>query len=153
MAITAKVLCAAIMASSGVFGIGGKDRACHFSKHVVKYSKQYKIDPYLLTALIQVESNWKPHVVSYANACGLTQVIPKYSRGYTCEQLKDPITSIRVGARIFSYWYYKYAKRNKSIALCGYNAGFRCKGKSPNKYGLTYAKKVVKIYGRLKRSK
>ena len=110
MVITGKILCAAIMASTGVFGIGGKDRACRFSKPVVKYSKQYKIDPYLLTALIQVESNWKPHVVSYANACGLTQVIPKYSRGYTCQQLKDPETSIRVGARIFSYWYYKYTK-------------------------------------------
>jgi len=153
MVITGKILCAAIMASASVFSASGKDRACHFSNHVVKYSKQYKIDPYLLTALIQVESNWKPHVVSHAGACGLTQVIPKYSRGYTCKQLKDPITSIRVGARIFSYWYYKYAKRNKTIALCGYNAGFRCKGTSPNKYGLTYAKKVVTMYNRLKRRK
>ena len=153
MVVTAKVLCAAIIASSGVFSSSGKGRACKYSRQVVKYAEQYKIDPYLLTALIQVESGWFPHVVSYAGACGLTQVIPKYSRGYTCKQLKDPDTSIRVGARIFSYWYYKYAKRNKSIALCGYNAGFRCKGKSPNKYGLTYAKKVVKMYGRLKRRK
>jgi soluble lytic murein transglycosylase-like protein len=153
MAITAKMLCAAIITSSGVFSHGGKHRACSYSKLVIKYSKQYKIDPYLLTALIQVESGWFPHVVSYAGACGLTQVIPKYSRGYTCEQLKNPKTSIRVGAKIFSYWYYKYSKRNKTIALCGYNAGFRCKGKSPNKYGLTYAKKVVKIYNRLQRSK
>ena len=153
MVITAKVLCAAIIASSGVFSSSGKSRACKHSGQVVKYAEQYKIDPYLLTALIQVESGWFPHVVSYAGACGLTQVIPKYSRGYTCKQLKDPDTSIRVGAKIFSYWYYKYAKRNKSIALCGYNAGFRCKGKNPNKYGLTYAKKVVKMYGRLKRRK
>ena len=116
-----------------------------------KYSKQYKIDPVLMTALIHVESNWKAHVVSYAGACGLTQVIPKYSRGYTCEQLKDPDTSIRVGSRIFSYWYYKYSKRKSAVALCGYNAGFRCKGAAPNKYGVSYAKKVLKIAKRIRR--
>ena len=67
MVITGKILCSAIMVSTGVFGVGGKTRACHFSSHVVKYSKQYKIDPYLLTALIQVESNWKQHVVLHCN--------------------------------------------------------------------------------------
>ena len=151
MVITAKVLCAAIIASSGVFSSSGKDRACKHSGQVVKYSKQYKIDPVLMTALIHVESNWKTHVVSYAGACGLTQVIPKYSRGYTCEQLKDPDTSIRVGSRIFSYWYYKYSKRKSAVALCGYNAGFRCKGAAPNKYGVSYAKKVLKIAKRIRR--
>tara|TARA_R100000005_G_scaffold39429_1_gene18468 strand:- start:338 stop:796 length:459 start_codon:yes stop_codon:yes gene_type:complete len=152
MAITAKVLCAAIIASSGVFGIGGKDRACKYSRQVVEASSKYKLDPYLLTALIQVESNWKSHVVSPAGACGLTQVVHKYSK-YNCKQLKNPKISIWEGARKLNYWIYKYGKGNLKIGLCGYNAGFRCKGKSAIKSGLTYARKVVTMSNRLKRRK
>ena len=152
MAITAKVLCATIMASSGVCGIGGKDRACKRSRQVVEASSKYKLDPYLLTALIQVESNWKSHVVSPAGACGLTQVVHKYSK-YNCKQLKNPKISIWEGAKKLNYWIYKYGKGNLKIGLCGYNAGFRCKGRSAIKSGLTYAKKVVRISNRLKRRK
>ena len=152
MAITAKVLCAAIIASSGVFGIGGKDRACRHSRQVVEASFKYKLDPYLLTSLIQVESNWKSHVVSPAGACGLTQVVHKYSK-YNCKQLKNPKISIWEGARKLNYWIYKYGKGNLKIGLCGYNAGFRCKGRSAIKSGLTYARKVVRISNRLKRRK
>ena len=152
MAITAKVLCVAIIASSGVFGIGGKDRACKYSRQVVEASSKYKLDPYLLTALIQVESNWKSHVVSPAGACGLTQVVHKYSK-YNCKQLKNPKISIWEGARKLNYWIYKYGKGNLKIGLCGYNAGFRCKGRSAIKSGLTYARKVVTISNRLKRRK
>ena len=152
MAITAKVLCAAIIASSGVFGIGGKDRACKHSRQVIEASSKYKLDPYLLTALIQVESNWKSHVVSPAGACGLTQVVHKYSK-YNCKQLKNPKISIWEGAKKLNYWIYKYGKGNLTIGLCGYNAGFRCKGRSAIKSGLTYAKKVVRISNRLKRRK
>ena len=152
MAITAKVLCATIIASSGVFGIGGKDRACKHSRQVVEASSKYKLDPYLLTALIQVESNWKSHVVSPAGACGLTQVVHKYSK-YNCKQLKNPKISIWEGAKKLNYWIYKYGKGNLKIGLCGYNAGFRCKGKSAIKSGLTYARKVVTMSNRLKRRK
>ena len=152
MVVTAKVLCAAIIASSGVFGIGGKDRACKHSRQVVEASSKYKLDPYLLTALIQVESNWKSHVVSPAGACGLTQVVHKYSK-YNCKQLKNPKISIWEGAKKLNYWIYKYGKGNLKIGLCGYNAGFRCKGRSAIKSGLTYAKKVVIMSNRLKRRK
>jgi soluble lytic murein transglycosylase-like protein len=152
MAITAKVLCATIIASSGVFGIGGKDRACRHSRQVVEASSKYKLDPYLLTALIQVESNWKSHVVSPAGACGLTQVVHKYSK-YNCKQLKNPKISIWEGAKKLNYWIYKYGKGNLKIGLCGYNAGFRCKGRSAIKSGLTYARKVVTMSNRLKRRK
>jgi len=152
MVVTAKVLCAAIIASSGVFSSSGKDRACKHSRQVVEASSKYKLDPYLLTALIQVESNWKSHVVSPAGACGLTQVVHKYSK-YNCKQLKNPKISIWEGAKKLNYWIYKYGKGNLKIGLCGYNAGFRCKGKSAIKSGLTYARKVVTISNRLKRRK
>ena len=143
--ITAAILCAAMMSAQ----VPRAKYACTHARQVVKESKKNKIDPIVLVALISVESNWRPHVVSSANACGLTQVIPKWSKGYTCKQLKNPKTSIKVGSRIFGYWLHKYAKGDYYTALCGYNAGFRCKGKHPNKWGKNYSKKVMKMATRI----
>jgi len=134
------------------------DTVCKHVNVVVEQSDKNDIDPTLLVSLIAVESNWKPHVVSPANACGLTQVLPKYTKKYggkdrnlTCEELKDPNTSITVGAKILSYWVHSYARGNKTTALCGYNAGFRCKGENRNATGIRYAKKVLKYQRILKR--
>jgi|TARA_R110000787_G_scaffold269730_2_gene376611 soluble lytic murein transglycosylase-like protein len=152
MVITSKIICAAIVSNATLFSSSGATRACRYSKVVIKASKKYNLDPYLLTALIKVESNWKPHVVSSAGACGLTQVLHKYSK-YNCEQLKNPKTSILEGAKKLNFWIYKYGKGDLKTGLCGYNAGFRCKGSNPNKKGLTYTKKVVTICNMLKRRK
>jgi len=143
--ITAAVLCAAMVSAQ----MPRAKYACTHTKQVVKECKKHKLDPIVFVSLISVESNWRPHVVSYANACGLTQVIPKWSRGWTCKQLKNPKTSIKVGSRILGYWLHKYAKGNYYTALCGYNAGFRCKGKNPIKHGKQYAKKVMKTATRI----
>ena len=143
--ITAAVLCAAMMSAQ----VPRAKYACTHTRQVVAASKKNKFDPIVLVALISVESNWRPHVVSSANACGLTQVIPKWSKGYTCKQLKNPKTSIKVGSRIFGYWLHKYGKGDYYTALCGYNAGFRCKGKHPNKWGKSYSKKVMKMATRI----
>tara|TARA_R110002020_G_scaffold13192_3_gene47618 strand:+ start:82 stop:543 length:462 start_codon:yes stop_codon:yes gene_type:complete len=142
--ITAAVLCAAMLSAQ----MPRAKFACKHTKQIVKECKKKKLDPIVFVSLIHVESNWKPHVVSYANACGLTQVLPRYSK-YSCKQLKSPRTSINEGTRILKYWVHKYAKGNYYTALCAYNAGFRCKGKRPNKWGMNYAKKVMKMATRI----
>jgi soluble lytic murein transglycosylase-like protein len=111
MVIAGKIICLAVMANTALFGRAGANSACRYSNIVVKASSKYKLDPYLLTALIKVESNWKPHVVSPAGACGLTQVVHKYSK-YNCKQLKNPKISIWEGAKKLNYWIYKYGKGN-----------------------------------------
>jgi len=142
-------------------------RVCGYLPEIVKSSKKRKIEPELLISLIFVESSFDRRAVSYAGACGLTQVMPKYTGGpalrkkLTCKQLKNPRISIRSGAKILSWWI-KHHKGNISQALCGYNAGFRCsyrknkKGKivkRPNKYGMRYAKKVLKFSKKIKTKK
>ena len=123
---------------------------CKQAPTVISESVKNNIDPSLLLALITVESNWKRTAVSSANACGLTQVIPKYTgqitKKYTCNQLKNPKTSIKAGAKILSWWI-KYHNGDITRGLCGYNAGFRCgkKRKRPSKGGMRYAKKVLEI--------
>jgi soluble lytic murein transglycosylase-like protein len=150
MVVTAKTLCLAIMANSALYGASSAARACSYSDTIVKEATKNKIDPFIFASMLHVESNWKPHLTSSAGACGIAQVMPQWSK-YTCKQLKDPKTGMKEGAKKLHYWIYKYAKGNISVGLCGYNAGFRCKGKNPNRHGVRYAKKVLRIAKKFKR--
>ena len=132
--------------------------ACENMEHLVKEAEKNDLDPALLVSLIHHESRWKPKAVSKSNACGLTQVIPKWTGGrassykkYTCDQLKDPGTSISAGASILSFWIRSYGRGNVNIGLCGYNAGYRCKGENPNAAGMRYSRKVRKTQRRILR--
>jgi soluble lytic murein transglycosylase-like protein len=134
------------------------DVICDNAHIIEEMSKTYDLDPSLIIAVGRIESAWTPTAKSPANACGIMQVLPKYSkkfankgRNLTCKELKDPETSIRVGTKILNYWLHTYAKGNETIALCGYNAGFRCKGENKNKQGLKYAKAVLKYRKYFKR--
>jgi soluble lytic murein transglycosylase-like protein len=126
---------------------------CKYEKLITTEAKRNNLQPALLASLIYVESAFKPRVVSKSNACGLTQVIPKYTGGpetgykeYSCEQLKSPRTSIIVGAKILGYMKRVYAKGNEDNALCMYAAGTIClKNKNLHK-NLFYIKKVRRIY-------
>jgi len=167
-----EILCAGILS----LGIGGSvDRGEYACKHVpqiVKLSKEMNFRPELMISLIHYESRWYPHVVSRAKACGLTQVLPKYTGGkpyprgagnpvLTCEQLKDPVTSIDAGARALRYWLHRYGRGSEKIGLCGYNAGFRCRPKKDvagkyvlpkaGKQGMAYSKNVRRMANRLRR--
>lgn len=130
-----------------------KRNVCEYEHHISKFSKENNLDPALLASVIYVESGFLPRVVSKAGACGLTQVIPKYTGGpetnyrkYTCKQLKDPETSIKAGAKILSYIIKKYAHGNKDKALCMYSAGTICLKKKHYYTKSKYVKKVRKIH-------
>lgn len=147
-----------------------ESRVCRWMPTVIKSAKDNGLEPSLLAAMITVESGWNHKVVSRADACGLTQVIPRYTgkitRKYTCDQLKNPYTSIKAGAKILRWWI-DFHKGDISRGLCSYNAGFRCsyvrnkKGriiKRPNKHGMRYSKKVLRqkqkierVYNEMKR--
>jgi len=118
--------------------------ACKYMETLVEAAEENNLEPSLLIALIRVESNWKTTAISPCRACGLTQVLVKYSK-YSCRRLiRNPKLSIREGAKKLKYWIYTYGKGNVRVGLCGYNAGFRCKGKHKNKRGFRYARKVLK---------
>lgn len=139
----AEIICAAIIS----LGMPNADYACTHMDTVIEVSKEYHLDPIILTALIHVESRWSPRAKSRAGACGLTQVIPKFSRkfGYVgCRMLKRrPKLAIRKGGQILNYWIKTYGKGDVLKGLCAYNAGYRCSGKNANKRGIAYAKKIV----------
>ena len=139
----AEIICAAIIS----LGMPNADFACTHMDTVVEVSEEYNLDPIILTALIHVESRWSPRAKSRSGACGLTQVIPKFSRkfGYVgCRMLKRrPKLAIRKGGQILNYWIKTYGKGDVLKGLCAYNAGYRCSGKNANKRGIAYAKKII----------
>ena len=129
-----------------------KNLACNSSEQIIKEANGANLEPTLIVALIFVESNWKKTVVSSANACGLTQVIPKYTgkitKKHTCDQLKVPKNSIHVGIKTLKFWV-DHHKGDISRGLCGYNAGYRCHGKKPNRLGMRYARKILKVKSKI----
>ena len=135
-----QLLCSAVIALS----FPRAEVACKYMETVVEASEKYDIEPTLMIALIRVESNWKTTAISPCRACGLTQVLVKYSN-YSCRRLiRNPKLSIMEGTRKLNYWIYTYGKGNVRVGLCGYNAGFRCKGRHKHKRGMSYARKVLK---------
>jgi len=147
-----KILCLAMLS----LGMPKGERAqfaCDLLPDVIEASETYNLDPALMVAMIHTESRWSHKAVSRSNACGLTQVLPKYTKNpkLSCNDLKDPKTSIWVGAKKLNYWIYKYGRGNKRIGLCGYNAGFRCKGENKHRRGMKYAAKVLKRTRMIKR--
>jgi hypothetical protein len=110
----------------------GIDLVCNKVELMVNKSHQANLNPIVVFSVIYHESRWKPEAVSGAGACGLTQIIPKWTGrmtgniNYTCNQLKDPVTSIKAGALALNYWINFRANGNLNRGLCGYNAGNRC---------------------------
>jgi len=129
---------------------------CMYEKDIVKNANKYNLEPELVAALMYVESAYYPRAVSHADACGLMQVVPKWTGGpptggkkYTCEQLKNPRTAIRVGTRILNWTINSFAKGNLDQGLCFYNAGSICKKEKFYK-NLYYVKIVKKVRDKIK---
>mgnify|MGYP006422961739 CR=1 FL=1 len=107
--------------------------ACGMSEQIILRSSEKNLSPFVLTSMIWAESRWEGAVISNKGACGLTQVLPKYSK-YNCKELQNPKTSIEEGSRVLSFWVKK--KKDVKKALECYNSGYRCK--SPK-----YAKQIM----------
>jgi soluble lytic murein transglycosylase-like protein len=146
-----EVLCSIVIS----LGMPNSDVACKHMETIIDASDHYDLEPELMISLIHHESRWTHDAVSRSGACGLTQVLPKYTKNpkLTCNQLKNPETSIWAGAKALNFWLHKYKRNRGSIklALCGYNAGFRCLGPNPNRKGMRYSKKIRRLYRRIVR--
>jgi soluble lytic murein transglycosylase len=97
---------------------------------IKKYSPVYKLDPYLVAALINQESAFDADVKSSANAVGLMQVLPstgkQYARSlhlrrYSAASLTRPETNIQLGMAYFAELIRRFG--GVQYALASYNAG------------------------------
>ncbi len=97
-----------------------------YREEVLTISRELKIDPALLIALIKVESSFNPYAVSPAGAVGLTQVMPHTAKWISEKlgisgKLGKPSDNIKIGASYLKYLMDKYGDLEK--ALKAYNIG------------------------------
>ncbi len=98
---------------------------------ILEYSDMYGLNPYLITAIIKVESNFNPKALSKKNAIGLMQIRESTGKwiadkigidNFTCEMLYEPETNIKLGCWYIDYLL-KYYNGNLKLALAAYNGG------------------------------
>lgn len=141
-----------------------------YKEYIANYSKQYDIDPFLVAAIIRVESKFNKDALSHKGAKGLMQIAPvtgKWAAGelgiidYEESLLYNPEINIKIGC-----WYINRLKsqfdNNLELILAAYNGGsgnvakwlnnnnYSEDGKSlkhiPFKETELYLKKVLKSY-------
>lgn len=88
-----------------------------------------KLDPFLLIALMRVESQFNFAAVSPKGAIGLTQVLPQYhtEKFKSVASLYDPKINIRVGAQVLKE-YLDRQNGNERRALLQYNGSLQIDG-------------------------
>lgn len=95
-----------------------------YQEQILAAAKQHNIDPALVHAVIQVESNYNARALSPKGAVGLMQVMPATGERYgvNAKDLSKPLHNIRAGTRYLADLL-KMFSGDVKLALAGYNAG------------------------------
>lgn len=146
----------------------------HYQEIILEEAENNDLDPYLITAIIHVESGFDPQATSRKNAKGLMQIMPRTGSwiaeelGYDdfeSEDLYNPKLNIKFGA-----WYLdqmgKVFDYHLTLMIAAYNGGQgnisrwviddRWDGSEKNIDGIPfpetrqYVKKVMRTYRRYK---
>ena len=83
---------------------------------------RHHVDPALIRAVIQTESNWNSGAVSSRGAGGLMQLIPTTAQRFGASDLFNPQQNVDAGVRYLKTLLERY-NGNLDLALAAYNAG------------------------------
>jgi hypothetical protein len=89
---------------------------------VQRLAPDFNLDPELVLAVIEVESNFNPRARSPKNAQGLMQLIPATASRFGVRDVWDPVDNMR-GGMAYLRWLLDHFDGNLELALAGYNAG------------------------------
>ena len=114
-------------------------------------SRQYGLDPQLVSAVIEVESAWNPRARSRKGALGLMQLLPSTGARLGVLDPFDPWENVAGGIRYLRFLLDRF-RGDLRLALAGYNAGenvVAARGDIPP-YPETrsYVQQVLARYGR-----
>lgn len=124
------------------------DRRTKYDPLIEKYAAKYGVDPTLVRAVIQVESDFNPRCVSNKGARGLMQLIPETAKRYGVKEIHDPEQNIRGGVQYLAYLLELFG--DKPRALAAYNAGegavLKYGGIPPYEETSTYVVRAMTVY-------
>ena len=93
-----------------------------YRQMILEIAREQGVNPALVAAMIQTESDFRPHIVSPAGAAGLMQLMPATARSLNVKNIKDPRENIRGGTKYIKSLIGQY-RGNLSLAIAAYNAG------------------------------
>ena len=91
-----------------------------YAEIIASLSEAHGVDPNLVRALIQVESNYRPRAKSPKGAMGLMQLMPATAREYKVRNPYDPKSNIAGGVKHLKALIDKWGVE---LGLAAYNAG------------------------------
>jgi soluble lytic murein transglycosylase-like protein len=120
-------------------------------KLVREAADRHKVDPALVRAVIETESNWNPKAYSRKGAGGLMQLIPTTAQRYGAYDVFNPQQNIDAGVKHLKWLLERY-NGNLDLALAAYNAGEgavdRAHGVPAYRETQNYVQKVQNAYFR-----
>jgi soluble lytic murein transglycosylase len=102
-----------------------------YADAIKQYSAEYALDPNLVCAVINAESNFNPDAESHMSAKGLMQLLPSTAAesaarigidDFSEDMLTDPETNIRIGCEYLHYLSGLF-NGNEDYMIAAYNAG------------------------------
>jgi Transglycosylase SLT domain len=91
-------------------------------KLVREAAERHNVDPALVRAVIETESNWNPTAISRKGAAGLMQLIPTTAMRFGVNDAFNPRQNVDAGVRYLKTLLERY-NGNLDLALAAYNAG------------------------------
>ena len=103
---------------------GGTPRPApaHVEALVRTLAPEFRLEPALVLAMVQVESNFNAEARSPKNAQGLMQLIPETAERFGVRDVWDPEQNLR-GGMAYLRWLLDHFDGDLKLALAGYNAG------------------------------
>jgi soluble lytic murein transglycosylase-like protein len=113
----------------------------------------YGLQPALVLAVIEAESNFDSQALSPKNAQGLMQLIPGTAERFGVRDPYDPVQNLR-GGMAYLRWLLAYFQGDVRLTLAGYNAGegtvVRYGDVPPYAETRAYVDRITRAYGQLK---
>jgi soluble lytic murein transglycosylase-like protein len=120
-------------------------------KIVREAAERHHVDPALVRAVIETESNWNPKAYSHKGAGGLMQLIPTTAQRFGAYDVFNPQQNINAGVKYLRTLLERY-NGNLDLALAAYNAGEgaveRAHGIPAYRETRNYVQRVQEVYFR-----
>ncbi len=145
-------------ARPGVVPVPARDknpaRYSRYDASIDEASRTFSVPVAFIRAVIRVESDYNPDVVSWAGAQGLMQLMPATARRMNVNDPFDPHQNIMGGTRYLRYLANMFGG-DMVLTIAGYHAGegavTKYGGVPPYSMTHGYIKKVLDFYNRFKR--